>query len=55
MFALEKNAGLDSDPFKNYLIISERNRSKVIENYSGQQKEVEIVNFYPFPYLCAGI
>jgi hypothetical protein len=47
---LGKNAGLDSDPFKNYLIISERNRSKVIENYSGQQKEVEIVNFYPFPY-----
>lgn len=47
---LGKNAGLDLDPSKNYLIASERNRSKVIENYSDQQKEVEVVSFYPFPY-----
>ena len=47
---LGRNAGIDLDPTKNYMIVSERNRSKIMFNNSGNPKETEIVNFYPFPY-----
>ncbi|MHB1439453.1 MAG: hypothetical protein ACYCSO_06410 [Cuniculiplasma sp.] len=45
-----RSAGVDVDPLRNYLIITDANPSRIMLNSQGKVEEIELINLYPFPY-----